>query len=64
MNTGLLCFFCTLQNKEIGAGGMAQVVGHLPSKCEALNSNSSAMKKKRNKEIGYYNHLIDQFLKT
>jgi hypothetical protein len=30
------------------AGGVAQVVGHLPSKCEALSSNSSAVKKKKN----------------
>jgi hypothetical protein len=27
--------------------GMAQVVDHLPSKCEALNSNPSTTKKKK-----------------
>uniref|UniRef100_A0A8C0ZRY8 Ig-like domain-containing protein n=1 Tax=Castor canadensis TaxID=51338 RepID=A0A8C0ZRY8_CASCN len=31
-----------------GAGGMAQVVEHLPSKCEALSSSPSTTKKKRN----------------
>jgi hypothetical protein len=28
------------------AGGMAQVVKHLPSKCDALNSNPSTVKEK------------------
>jgi hypothetical protein len=34
----------------MGAGGMTQVVEHLPSKCEALNPNPST-KKKRKKEL-------------
>jgi hypothetical protein len=32
-----------------GAGGVAQVVEHLPSKNEALNSNPSTVKKKKHK---------------
>jgi hypothetical protein len=31
---------------DIGAGGMAQSVEHLPSKCEALSSKPNAPKKK------------------
>jgi hypothetical protein len=30
-----------------GAGGVCQVVEHLPSKCDALSSNSSTAKKKK-----------------
>jgi hypothetical protein len=32
------------------ADGVAQMVKHLPSKCEALNSNPSNAKKKNNKK--------------
>jgi hypothetical protein len=32
------------------AGGVAQVVEQLPSKCEALSTNSSSTKKKKKKE--------------
>jgi hypothetical protein len=35
---------CTIQNK---AGGVAQVVEHLPSKCESLSSNSNTAKKRK-----------------
>jgi hypothetical protein len=35
------------------AGGMAQVIEHLPSKCEDLNSNPSTAKNKKRKEKGY-----------
>jgi hypothetical protein len=37
--------YCVLKHNE-GAGGVAQVVEHLCSKCEALNSNPSPIKKK------------------
>jgi hypothetical protein len=30
---------------NLGAGGVAQVVEYLPSKCEALSSNSNTTKK-------------------
>jgi hypothetical protein len=40
------CFSEIAQN-----GVMAQVAEHLPSKCEALSSNSSPAKKKKMKEI-------------
>jgi hypothetical protein len=41
------------RNAQIWAGGVAQVVQHLPSKSEALISNPRAAKKKkeRKKEI-------------
>jgi hypothetical protein len=32
-------------------GGLAQVVQHLPSKCEALSSNSSTAKKKKKRTL-------------
>jgi hypothetical protein len=32
------------------AGRVAQVVGHLPSKCEAMSSNSSTTTKKKKKQ--------------
>jgi hypothetical protein len=38
--------YCVLKHNE-GAGGVAQVVEHLCSKCEALNSNPSPIKKKK-----------------
>jgi hypothetical protein len=34
-----------LKNKAKNAGGIVQVVEHLPSKCEVMNSNTSTMKK-------------------
>jgi hypothetical protein len=35
------------------AGGVAQVIQHLPSKCEALSTNpSTTKKKKREREFG------------
>jgi hypothetical protein len=37
----------------IGSGGVAQVVEHLPSKCEALSSKPSTTKKKSGKN-NYY----------
>jgi hypothetical protein len=36
------------------AGGVAQAVEHLPSKCEALDSNPSTAKKKRKKSHKMY----------
>jgi hypothetical protein len=33
-----------------GVGGMAQVIEHLPSNCEALNSNPQYHQKKKNEE--------------
>jgi hypothetical protein len=36
--------------KRMGSGGVAQVVLHLPSKFEALSSNSSTEKKKEEEE--------------
>jgi hypothetical protein len=34
-----------------GAGGVARVLEHLTSKCEALNLNPSTAKKKKKKKI-------------
>jgi hypothetical protein len=40
------------------AGGMAQVAGHLPSKCRSLSSNHlSAKKKKKNPN----SHILDEY---
>jgi hypothetical protein len=37
-------FYCGPQSKYLtGAGGMAQVVEHLPSKCKALSSTPSTL---------------------
>jgi hypothetical protein len=33
------------EERDNSPGGMAQVVGHRPSKCEALHSNSNTAKK-------------------
>jgi hypothetical protein len=41
----------TKQNKTITAGGMAQTVEHLPSKCEARSSNPATKKKKKNQSM-------------
>jgi hypothetical protein len=38
----------------MGAGGMTQVVEHLPSKCEALNPNPSTKKKKKKRTYVFY----------
>jgi hypothetical protein len=42
--------FFIYSKKGSCAGGMAQVVGHLPSKCEALSSNPTTTKKKKKKK--------------
>jgi hypothetical protein len=39
-----------LRKGDSRAGRVAQVVGHLPSKCEAISSNPSATNKKRKRE--------------
>jgi ABC-type Zn uptake system ZnuABC Zn-binding protein ZnuA len=36
------------------AGGLAEVVEYLPSKCEVLSSNASAVKKKLKKKENIY----------
>jgi hypothetical protein len=36
------------------ATGLIQVVERLPSKCEALSSNSSTAKKKKEKRVSYF----------
>jgi hypothetical protein len=41
--------YCTKLDRE-RAGGVAQVVEHLPRKCEALSSNPSPAKKKKKKK--------------
>jgi hypothetical protein len=38
------------KTKQNRAGTVAQVVVHLPSKCETLSSNSSTAKKKKKKK--------------
>jgi hypothetical protein len=48
-----------IQNR---AGGVAEVVKHLPSKCEALSSNSSTTKKKKS-TVKKKKQCILQFLK-
>jgi hypothetical protein len=40
-----ILFFIKIGNRR--AGGMTQVVEHLPSKCEALNSTPVQPKKKK-----------------
>jgi hypothetical protein len=40
-----------LKKEKERAGRVAQVVEHLPSKCEALSSNSSIVKKKKKDEV-------------
>jgi hypothetical protein len=44
--------------KQKTAGRLAQVIGYLPSKYEALNSNPNTTKKKKKKEKGYYFGLL------
>jgi hypothetical protein len=41
------------------AGGVAQVIQHLPSKYEALNSNPSTMKKKKKRKKEMQIHESD-----
>jgi hypothetical protein len=50
---------CQYLKEYHGLGGMAQSVQSLPSKCEALNSNSGTAKNK----IKEY-HVIDSFPTT
>jgi hypothetical protein len=42
------------------AGGVAQVVEHLPSKCEALSSNHSVNKKKKEIIKKFHSDLPDE----
>jgi hypothetical protein len=44
-------------NKRKRAGGMAQVVELLPSKCEALSSNPSTTEKKKKGNIYIYIYI-------
>jgi hypothetical protein len=49
---------CVIKKKKssnYSAGSIAQVIEHLPSKCEALSSNSIADKKKKKKIIKSFN---------
>jgi hypothetical protein len=45
--------------KKRSVGGMAQVVEHLSSKCEALSSNPELQKKKS--KLNYHNEMSDTF---
>jgi hypothetical protein len=38
-------------NEKLRAGSMAQMVEYLPSKCEALSSNHSTIKKKKKRKF-------------
>jgi hypothetical protein len=42
-----------IKNGNLGSDRVAQVVEHLPSKCEAMSSNFSTIKKKK-KEWEFY----------
>jgi hypothetical protein len=62
----------TLLKRQLGTGRMAQVIEHLPSKCEVLSSNHSSTKQKKKEwdnqkneknftsiiKICYYKNLI------
>jgi hypothetical protein len=39
-----------VKSGNLGAGGVIQVVEHLPSKCEALSSNPSTKKKRKERK--------------
>jgi hypothetical protein len=43
---------------------MAQVVDHLPSKCEALSSNPSVIKKKKKKDRSEYPRTMEESQKV